>query len=191
MKRKFHTILIGVSAVALPLFFSCSDSTSALKEIQAFNNQPVGTAQNIRMIYTDSLKIQAILTAPLHVDYTNLSFQYTEFPEGLKVVFYDDNTNENVVTADYGLLYSATNLIDLRTNVVLESSDGSVLKTDQLYWDADSEWLFTERPFQFQNQDYDLNAIRLDTNKEFSKFQTGKLTGTIAVSEEKDSLNSL
>jgi LPS export ABC transporter protein LptC len=143
------------------------------------------------MVYTDSLQIQAILTAPVHVDYSNLSFEYAEFPKGLKVVFFDDQRNENTVTADYGLLYNATNLIDLRDNVVLESSDGSLLRTDQLFWDAENEWLFTERPFTFENQDYDLNAIRLDTNKEFSKFQTGKLTGTIAVSEAKDSLNTL
>ena len=32
-------------------------------------------------------------------------------------------------------------------------------------------------------------AIRLDTNKEFSKFQTGNLTGTMLVKEQKDSLN--
>jgi LPS export ABC transporter protein LptC len=120
-----------------------------------------------------------------------LSFEYAEFPKGLKVVFFDDQRNENTVTADYGLLYNATNLIDLRDNVVLESSDGSLLRTDQLFWDAENEWLFTERPFTFENQDYNLNAIRLDTNKEFSKFQTGKLTGTIAVSEVKDSLNTL
>jgi hypothetical protein len=29
----------------------------------------------------------------------------------------------------------------------------------------------------------------LDTNKEFTKFQTGSLIGTVTVSEEKDSLN--
>ena len=182
---------IGVCTLVLPLFFSCSDSTEALKEIRSLNTEPVGTAQNIRMVYTDSLKIQAILTAPVHVDYTNLSFQYAEFPKGLKVVFYDSSNNENTVTADYGLLYNATDLIDLRKNVVLTSSDGSLLKTDQLFWDASNEWLFTERPFTFENQDYNLNAIRLDTNKEFSKFQTGKLTGTIAVTETKDSLNTL
>ena len=191
MRARQFTFYLGVLLGAIPLFFSCSDSTAALKEIQAINLQPVGTAQNIRMVYTDSLEIQAILTAPLHVDYTNLSFQYAEFPKGLKVVFFDTNGQENVVTADYGLLYTATNLIDLRQNVVLESQDGSVLRTNQLFWDAENEWLFTEQPFQFQNQDYDLNALRLDTNKEFSKFQTGELTGTIAVSETKDSLNTL
>ena len=73
-------------------------------------------------------------------------------------------------------------------NVVLLSHDGSRLETDQMYWDAEKEWLFTEQPFAFENIDYNLAATRLDTNKEFSKFQTGKLSGTIAVEEQQDSL---
>jgi LPS export ABC transporter protein LptC len=151
--------------------------------------QPLGTASNIRMVYTDSIKIQAILTAPKHVDYTNLSFRYAEFPDGLKVIFYDDLERENEVVADYGILYNETKLIDLKGNVRLQSHDGSVLTTSQLFWDAESEWLFTEQPFKFEDNDYNFDALRLDTNKEFTKFQTGSLIGTVTVSEEKDSLN--
>ena len=85
------------------------------------------------MVYTDSLKIQAILTAPKHVDYTNLDFRYAEFPEGLKVVFFDENGNENEVLADYGILYNDTKLIDLKGNVQLKSFKGSKLNTSQLF----------------------------------------------------------
>jgi len=144
---------------------------------------PLGTANNVRMVYTDSAKIQAILTAPVHVDYTNLNFQYSLFPKGLKVVFYYTNGNESELIADYGRLYNATKLIDLKGNVELKSSAGAILKTEQLFWDADAEWMFTEQPFTFKDNDYDFQAIRLDADKEFSKFQTGKLLGTIKVSE--------
>jgi len=106
---------------------------------------PLATANNIRMVYTDSLKIQAVLTAPKHIDYTNLSFRYSEFPEGLKVIFYDNLGNENEVLADYGVLYDETKLIDLKGNVQLKSHDGSILTTNQLFWDSQSEWLFTEQ----------------------------------------------
>ena len=85
-------------------------------------------------------------------------------------------------------LYNQTKIVDLQGNVVFLSYDGSRLETDQMYWDAEKEWLFTEEPFLFQNKDYNLAANRLDTNKEFSKFQTGKLSGTIAVEEKKDSI---
>mgnify|MGYP002044527700 CR=1 FL=1 len=170
----------------MALFVSCEDSSNTLSQIIKDRQEPLGTAWNIRMVYTDSTKIQAILTAPRHVDYTNLSFRYAEFPDGLKVVFYDNLEQENELIADYGILYSDTKLIDLKGNVRLKSHDGSVLTTTQLFWDAESEWLFTEQPFRFEDSDYNFEALRLDTNKEFTKFQTGSLIGTVTVSEEKD-----
>lgn len=172
----------------MALFVSCEDSSDVLSEIIQDRQEPLGTAWNIRMVYTDSTKIQAILTAPRHVDYTNLSFRYAEFPEGLKVVFYDNLERENELVADYGILYSDTKLIDLKGNVRLQSHDGSVLTTTQLFWDAESEWMFTEKPFRFEDNDYNFEALRLDTNKEFTKFQTGSLIGTVTVSEEKDTI---
>ena len=173
----------------LVAFFSifitaCVDTSITAKKIVEDRQQPVGTANNIRMVYTDSARIQAILTAPKHIDYTNLSFQYSLFPEGLKVVFYDLEGNESELSADYGTLYNSTKLIDLKGNVELLSSSGGILKTNQLFWDADEEWMFTEEPFTFQDDDYDFEAIRLDADKEFTKFQTGKLLGTIKVTEE-------
>jgi LPS export ABC transporter protein LptC len=189
MKTFLRIMSKRVLVLSITLFASCEDNTQALKELNADRQDPLGTATNIRMVYTDSIKIQAILTAPKHVDYTNLSFRYAEFPEGLEVVFFDENGNENELQADYGILYNDSKLIDLKGNVQLKSHDGSKLITDQLFWDAQWEWLFTERPFTFEDEEYDFEAIRLDTNKEFTKFQTGTLIGTIAVSESSDTLS--
>ena len=174
----------------IALLFSCEDNSQALKEMNMDRQDPLATAKSIRMVYTDSLKIQAILTAPKHVDYTNLSFRYAEFPEGLKVIFFDNDGNENEVFADYGILYDETKLIDLKGNVQLKSHEGSILTTKQLFWDSKNEWLFTEQPFTFNDQDYNFNALRLDTNRDFTKFQTGNLIGTITVTEPLDSLST-
>jgi LPS export ABC transporter protein LptC len=148
----------------------------------------MGIAFNIRMTYTDSAVVKAILTAPINLDFTHLSFKYSEFPEGLKIIFFNNKNEENTLVADYGILYNQTKIVDLQGNVVLLSHDGSRLETDQMYWDSEKEWLFTEQPFTFENVNYDMAAIRLDTNKEFSKFKTGKLTGTMVVEEQQDSL---
>ena len=177
------------SVFAVILHFSCDDGSSTLKQINQFNENPVGIAYDIHMTYTDSAEVKAILTAPLNLDYTYLSFKYSEFPEGLKIIFYNDNNEENTVVADYGILYNQTKIVDLQGNVVLLSNDGSRLETSQMYWDSEKEWLFTEQPFTFKNINYDMAAIRLDTNREFSKFQTGNLTGTMLVKENNDSLN--
>lgn len=184
----FKNLKVGFSVFAVILFFSCDDGSSTLKQINQFNDNPVGIAYDIRMTYTDSAVVKAILTAPVNLDFTHLSFKYSEFPEGLKIIFFNNNNEENTVVADYGILYNQTKIVDLQGNVVLLSHDGSRLETDQMYWDAEKEWLFTEQPFTFENVNYDMAAVRLDTNKEFSKFQTGKLTGTMIVEEQKDSL---
>ena len=187
---KFNLLKITLKFVVFStlLHISCEDNSKILKEINADRQDPIGTAKNIRMVYTDSIKIQAILTAPSHIDYTNLDFKYSEFPHGLRVIFYDDAGNENEVLANYGLLYNDTKLIDLKGDVELKSYEGSVLRTNQLFWDAENEWLFTENAFTYQDKDYNFDAIRLDTNKDFTKFQTGNLIGTITVSESQDSL---
>lgn len=185
---KFKLINKTIVTIAITSFFSCEDSSALLKQINTFNENPVGIAYDINMTYTDSASIKARLEAPVHLDFSHLSFKYSEFPDGLKVIFYNEQNQENTVYADYGILYNQTKIVDLQGNVVLLSYDGSRLETDQMYWDAEKEWLFTEEPFLFQNNDYNLAANRLDTNKEFSKFQTGKLSGTIAVEEKKDSI---
>ena len=174
--------------ITVVLFFSCDGGSTILKQINQFNENPVGIAYDIRMTYTDSAMVKAILTAPINMDYTHLSFKYSEFPEGLKIIFYNDNNEENTLVADYGILYNQTKIVDLQGNVVLLSNDGSRLETSQMYWDSEKEWLFTEQPFVFKSDNEDMVATRLDTNKEFSKFQTGKLSGTILVEEQKDSL---
>ena len=63
----------------LVAFFSifitaCVDTSSTAKKIVEDRHKPVGTANNIRMVYTDSARTQAILTAPKHIDYTNTLF---------------------------------------------------------------------------------------------------------------------
>ena len=168
------------------IFFSCEDNSKILNEINLELQEPVGIANQIKMIYTDSTKIKAILTAPKHLDYTNLSFKYSTFPQGLKVDFFDEFGNKNQAISDYGILYNATKILDLKGNVILKSYDGSELNTSQLFWDIEREWLFTEKYFTFKDSSYDFQAYRLDANKEFSKFQTGELVGKIMVNDSID-----
>ena len=80
------------------------------------------------MVYTDSLKINSILTAPKHEDYKNLFFKYSIFPDGLKLVFYDSFGCPSTVEADYGTIYKDTSILDLVGNVKILSSEGIILK---------------------------------------------------------------
>ena len=184
MPRLGITYQLKVALLLATFFCACDEEREAAINEKQVIGEPAAVAYQVRMVYTDSLQVKAILTAEEHHDYTNLSLKHSTFPKGLKVVFLDEADKENIILADYGILYNNTGIIDLQGNVMLKRSDGSTLKTPQLFWDADAEWIFTEETFNFSSPEYDVVATRLDTNKEFTKFKTGKLTGTVAVQEE-------
>ena len=162
---------------------SCEDNFQEIQNINSKNILPIGITENLKLIYTDSAKVKAILYSNLNKDFTNQSFPYSEFPDGVKITLYDNDLNETIVTSDYAITYNKTNIVNLIGNVVINNFDGSELKTKQLYWDPEQEWLFTEEKFSFKNIDYDIVASRLDANRSFTIFNTGKLDGKVLVDD--------
>ena len=164
-------------------FISCEDNFQEIQNINSKNTLPVGITENLKLIYTDSAKVKAILYSSLNKDFTNKIFPYSEFPNGIKITFFDKDNNETNVTSDYAIMYNKTNIVDMKGNVIINNYDGSELKTSQLFWDPDQEWLFTEKKFTFKNIDYDIAATRLDANRSFTIFNTGKLDGKVLVED--------
>ena len=165
------------------LLFSCEDNFQEIQNINNKNTLPIGVTENLKLIYTDSAKVKAILYSSLNKDFTNKIFPYSEFPNGIKISFFDKENNETVISSDYAIMYNRTNIVDMRGNVIINNYDGSELKTNQLFWDPEQEWLFTEEKFTFKNIDYDIAATRLDANRSFTIFNTGKLDGKVLVDD--------
>ena len=76
-------------------------------------------------------------------NFSNMDFPYFEFPESVEIILYDKNKNESIITADYVISYNNTDLVDLRSNVIIITSSNDTLYTDQLYYNKKDEWLFT------------------------------------------------
>ncbi len=171
-------------ALIVLAFIGCSDNFSAVQQINKFDEIPVGVTEDLHLIYSDSARVEAELLAPINVDYTNLKFPYSEFPKGLDATLYGRNGEVTFVHSDYGVYYPRTEIIDLRGNVVISDSTGTNLNTNQLYWDAGQEWLFTEKNFTFTNDSYDLRAVRLDADRSFRKLMTGIISGNIQLEDE-------
>lgn len=176
----------------------CQDTYKRVGEEAGEMIYPQGVAQDFRLIYTETVKelanedegasrVIAILTSPLSEDYDNLQFKYRTFPKGLKVEFFDENNNRSVVTADYGIIYSNTNLIDIQGNVVIETYDGKKLEAPQLYWDRSHEWIFTQGEFTYTNPEDGtiMDGEGMDFNRDFSIFNARRTYGLMTIKEEK------
>ena len=145
--------------------------------------------QNVEIKGNDRISDETIKVygeIDLNKDYTNQKFPYSEFPNGIKITFFDKDKNVTIVTSNYAITYTRTNIVDLVGDVVINNHDGSVLKTSQLYWDPQQEWLFSEKKFSFKKKDYDIIGKRLDANRSFTIFNTGQLDGKVMVEESEN-----
>ncbi|MBT8292418.1 MAG: LPS export ABC transporter periplasmic protein LptC, partial [Eudoraea sp.] len=131
-------------------------------------------------------KVIAILKSPLSEDYDNMRFKFRTFPNGLEVDLFDAEDNKSTIVADYGIIYSNTNLIDLQGNVVIESHDGKKLEAPQLFYDQTNEWIFTQQKFKFTNPEDGtiMDGEGMDFNKDFSFFNAHKTYGLITIKED-------
>ena len=75
--------------LVLFFLFSCEDNFQEIQNINNKNILPVGVTENLKLIYTDSAKVKAILYSSLNKDYSNKIFPYSEFPNGIKISFFD------------------------------------------------------------------------------------------------------
>ena len=181
------------------LFFSCKDNYKRVGEEAKANIFPQGEAKDFVLTYTEtrdrldpddhkSSRVMAVMTSKVSNDFDNLKFPYRTFPEGVHVDFFDENNERSTITADYGIIYSATNVIDLQGNVVIVSHDGKKLETTQLYWDQGNEWIFTQEKFKFTNPDDGtvMDGEGMDFNKDLSFLNAHKTYGLMLIKEEKD-----
>ena len=81
------------------------------------------------------------------------------------------------MSANYGIVYYKTKIVSLKGNVIIQSSDGNKIKSNQIYWDPEQEWLFTEEDIVFSSNEYDINANKLDADRSFKLLKTGQLNG--------------
>lgn len=186
------------------LFWSCNDTYKRVGREAKKNIFPQGIGENFVLTHTETIenveaedtnssKVISVLTSPISEDYTNLFFPYRTFPKGLVLDIYDDLNQKSIIKADYGIIYSATNLIDLRGNVVVEGHDGKKLEAPQLYYDQGNEWIFTQEKFKYTNPEegtvMDGEGMDLKNDKGLSYISAHKTYGLMLIKEDKEDKN--
>lgn len=125
----------------LPVFFwSCENDLKKVKQISSKEvNKPVETTIGVDVIYSDSAKVKARMTAPLMLNHTvtkTVKQAYYEMPKGVKIDFYDPKQKLiSTVTAEYAITKNLNKIIELRHNVVVVNDKGDTFKSEELIWD--------------------------------------------------------
>ena len=159
---------------------SCESNLKDVQRIYKTSFVPTGEADSINLKYTDSGRVKSILQSIKMIDYSTAKNPFVEFPKSVLVTLIDANGNKTTVVADKAISYKKTEVIDLIGNVKIQTYDGKVLVTNQLYFDQKNEWFFTEEAFTFKDADGSyLQGIGIDFSKDFKIFNMQNNNGEV------------
>ncbi len=178
-----HIFKNMVTVITVTMFFSCRSNFKEVQKIGAQGAGPLTVAENINTKYTDSGRLKSHLISTKMNDYSNREFAYFEFPDDINFTVYDNDGNASNVKADYAIIYSETDLIDLQGNVVLTTHKRDTLFADQLFYDQMKEWMFTNQAVKFRTKDQLIEGIGFDSDKTFTNAEVLEPTGIIYLNE--------
>lgn len=174
-----------VTAILVAMLFSCQGRIDEVRQMGQKKFSPQTEELGVNLVYTDSGKVATKLKGPKLLDYSNLNFPYREFPDGLSLVFYDDQDRKNTVEADYGIIYNETELVDLQGHVKIVTGDSTILRAKQLYWDQGRQWVFTDVEYKIKMSNGTVNeGDGFDSDENFDNFISRSNTGIHYIEDE-------
>ncbi|AXT20986.1 LPS export ABC transporter periplasmic protein LptC [Flavobacteriaceae bacterium AU392] len=168
MKYNYKYVIKNMVIVfTMTIFFSCQNNIKEIQNIGLKANEPITINEDANVRYIDSGILKANLISERIINYSNRDFPFYEFPQKVNLYLYDENNNKSNITADYAIVYERTGIIDLRGNVVLVTHTNDTIITDQLFYDKNREWVFTNFSTNFRSKDRIGFGDIFDSDKDF------------------------
>jgi len=144
-KTYTHSILYSSVLVFLTLIiFSCEYDVKTINAISAVDTMPVESARDIEIIYSESGTVKVLLTSPIYNKYEEDN-PYMEFPEGIKLIFFDSLKNEkSQLTANYAISDEKSQIMEAKSDVVIFNYEKQEqINTEHLIWDQKKQIIYS------------------------------------------------
>lgn len=146
---------------------------------------PSQTVKDFETVYTDSGRLQLILSAPLMEQFNNNESPYWEFRSGIKVIFYQGQKDpDGWVTSKYAKYTKSTSLWELRDSVVVINEGNDKLETEVLYWDEPKDLIYSDRFVRITNEDQIVMGTGFESDPRLNKRRIKNVSATIYLRDE-------
>ncbi|MBS1566955.1 MAG: LPS export ABC transporter periplasmic protein LptC [Bacteroidetes bacterium] len=148
-----HYYAWAVLFAAMIVFASCENDDKVVNNL-GNKTTALEEGHQIEGYMSQGGKTKAKLTSPLMYTYS-ADTSYVEFPKTLHVDFFNDSLQkESQVDALYGKYFQSRNQILLRDSVVaMNVVAHDTLKTDELWWDQNTQKFYTNKPVDIHKKD--------------------------------------
>jgi hypothetical protein len=166
----------------LSIFLLACDNDTAKSNVSK-KDALIERAKDIEMIYSDSAIVKVKVTGKTllsHIDKTNL---YDEFPDGVKVDFFDDFQQlTSVLTGKYAVRYPTKNQVVIRDSCVWQSITAKEkLEAFELIWDETAQKVSSNKLVIITTPTEKIWGYGFETNQDFTQWRINKPQGRLAV----------
>jgi LPS export ABC transporter protein LptC len=181
-----HSIFKAVFLLfTIVVFSACENDLKDVEKISAKTVAiPVDTSTGVEIIYSDSAKVKAKLTAPELLHYKTAK-PYYEMNKGVTVIMYNDLLDETTrITADYGIQRENEKIVELRKNVVVTNKKGETFKSEELIWDQNTRKCYSNKLVSIITSSQTINGTSFWAKEDFSYYEITQSTGNFDVSSQ-------
>jgi LPS export ABC transporter protein LptC len=169
---------------AIVLFSACERKLEKINNAEVLS-LPSHTAKDFVSVYSDSGKIQLILSAAIMETYNNKEEPYSEFRQGIKANYYNGKEKEVAsVVSKYAKYHETKKLWELKDSVVVVFETSDRLETEQLFWDQEKDRIFTDRFVKLTNEDQTVLGNGFESDSKLTRRWIKNVTATIYVKDE-------
>ena len=187
-------VMVALSVVGSAiLLFSCEREEEPESEAR-IEMMMTEYSENLSVVMSQNGRRSYHFKTPLLEGYSLAREPYREFPKGVEMTTYKDDSLSSVdavLTANYAIHYETRDLWEARGNVVVEKSDGKKLYTQQLFWNARTKKIYSNVDSKIvQNDGRDVFIGEgFESDEEFKDWRFRRMKGRMEV-EMKQSADS-
>jgi len=147
------------------------------------------SAKNVSFLYTDSGKIKVNITSPLLRRFSNVERPYTEFPNGLMVVYFSQYPDTNSrISANYAIQWMNEKKWEAKGIVIARNTKGYVLNTEYMIWDEKKEIIYSDKYVKIATGTDVIVGEGFEADQTFERWKILKVKGAISINETNDTL---
>ncbi len=116
-------------------FWGCEEKIVELQREFSKKDIYIERVEEVEILYSDSAVVRMRIKAPTLLNFAEINKERKEFPDGIKVDFYNENGSiTSTLTAKYAINYERENRIVIQKDIVVKSVNNETLETDELIW---------------------------------------------------------
>lgn len=169
--------VVLAAAIAAAALAGCAEKTRPpVVPLQPGKDLPDQESWNAAITFTDSGRVGGILRAGYIAKF--LASRHTLLDSGITVDFYDDAfRHTSVLTAQRGRVNDVTNDFEARGNVVVRSDSGTVLRTEELFWDSRRGKVTTDAYVEIVSPTEEIRGTGLESDQSLTHYTIKRVTG--------------